>query len=75
MAEAFMKVLPQVEIAIEEKMLQNPYSKQDLRSTLNQETIKRIKQIWNFGIYVIIERDPKQSEFVIQRKVIYNPQD
>ena len=44
MAEAFMKVLPQVEIAIEEKMLQNPYSKQDLRSTLNQETIKRIKQ-------------------------------
>jgi len=75
MAQAFMKLLPQVEIAIKDEMLQNPYTKKPLNAKLDDTAIKRIKQVWNDGIYCVIKRDYRQPEIVIERKVVFNPED
>lgn len=71
MAEAFMKVLPQVIIALIYGSLNNPMTQKRPTTIIDQLLVDRIQQIWTKGLYCIIVRDPDFPETVMKRAVAY----
>ncbi len=71
MAEAYMKVLPQLLYAKEIGMLNNRFSHSAPVKELNRTAINRVYQIWNKGLQVVIKRDPEQPQLIVYRRVMY----
>lgn len=70
LAEAFMKLLPQIELGIKAGYFDNMYSRQKLEEGLNEISSTRIKQIWRIGTFVAITRNHDET-LIVNREIIY----
>lgn len=70
LAEALMKLLPQVEIGFQEGKFDNMYTQLKPKIGLNRKYLSRLRQIWIQGTFVAITRNDDET-IVTNREIIY----
>ena len=74
MAEAYMKLYPQINLAFKAGLFDNLYTKLKLEKGLTKMATKRLRQIWMYGTLVGITRSEDETT-VINREVLYPIED
>lgn len=70
MAEAYSKLMPQVQLAYKRGKFDNIYTRQKPKKGLDETAYRKLDQIWRIGNFFIVIRDENDVK-VTNREVIY----